>query len=240
MDSVWLLWEIVLVVVQVALIFWPISLLVSLMALVRVGIYLYQQHRYAKAGIVDIDKLSGKEFEQYLEVFFKQLGYQVRRTPYQGDYGADLILQQAGVKTVMQAKRYHRQVGVKAVQEVVAAKGYYHCDKALVVTNSSFSRQAQGLAHANGVELWDRETLVTRLLAKIATVPAAEVASTALQSEDNSVLPPLPASMIPTCATCGKQVSAKVHAYCVAHAERFHGRTYCYDHQKELRRMQPA
>ncbi len=165
MDALQLLWDMVLALVQLMLAFWPLTALVVLMALVRGGMYLYKTRRYAQAGIAEVDKLNGKEFEHYLEVFFKKLGYQVQRTPYQGDYGADLVIRQGDEKTVVQAKRYTRRVSVKAVQEAVAAKGYYHCDKAMVVTNSYFSRQAEALAKANRVELWDRDALVSRLLA---------------------------------------------------------------------------
>ncbi len=50
----------------------------------------YEKQRLAKSGIDDIDQMSGKTFEKYLEVLFEKLGYRVERTPYIGDYGADL------------------------------------------------------------------------------------------------------------------------------------------------------
>ena len=241
MDSLQLLWDIVLALVQIMLTFWPITAFVILMALVRGGVYIYKTRRYAQAGIADIDKLSGKEFEQYLEVFFKKLGYQVQRTPYQGDYGADLILQQGNKKTVVQAKRYKRSVGVKAVQEAVASKDYYRCDKAMVVTNSYFSRQAQTLAKANQVELWDRDALVSRLLSSNETDLVEFASSTeGLPNEQVALQLAMNASTAPTCAKCGKHVSAKVHEYCMAHTDVFHGLTYCYDHQKEIKSFHTA
>jgi restriction system protein len=241
MDSLQLLWDMVLALVQFMLFIWPITALVILMAPIRGGVYIYKTRRYAKAGIADIDKLNGKEFEQYLEVFFKKLGYQVKCTPYQGDYGADLMLQQGNVKTVVQAKRYSRGAGVKAVQEAVASKDYYHCDKAMVVTNSYFSRQAQTLAKANQVELWDRDKLVSRLLSSKKTAIFEFASSTdGLPNQQNEVQPVMGNSMALTCAKCGKQVSAKVREYCVAHADIFHGLSYCYDHQKEIRSIQTA
>lgn len=164
MDSLHLLWDIILGIFQMYRLVWPVIIFVGITLLFRLGVYLYKRHRYAQAGIADIDKLSGKEFEEYLEVFFQRLGYQVKRTPYQGDYGADLILSKDGVKTAVQAKRYNRSVGLKAVQEIAAAKEYYGCDKAMVVTNSYFSNQAKSLAKATQVELWDREQLVSNLI----------------------------------------------------------------------------
>lgn len=55
-------------------------------------------------------------------------------------------------------------MGVKAIQEAVAAKGYYDCQEAMVVTNSVYTKQAMELARANGVKLWDRNDLVKALL----------------------------------------------------------------------------
>jgi restriction system protein len=65
---------------------------------------------------------------------------------------------------VVQAKRWTKRVGVKAVQEAVAAKAMYRCTRAMVVTNSFFTDPAKRLAHENGVELWDRDRLIEALL----------------------------------------------------------------------------
>lgn len=225
-----LLWQVVLTFIQLLGIMWPVAVLFVITLVVKLGRYLYKKRRYAKAGIAEVDTFNGEAFEEYLAVLFKKLGYQVKRTPYQGDFGADLILQQGDEKTVVQAKRYSRNVGVKAVQEAVAAKEYYQCAKAMVVTNSYFTKQAQTLAKANQVELWDRETLVSRLLSTKEPDAVEVVAAT----QDEIVEP---VNQQPTCAKCGKQVSDKVQAYCAAHADLFQGLTYCYEHQKEIRSL---
>jgi restriction system protein len=112
-------------------------------------------------GSAAVHQMDGASFERYLEALFRNQGYQVERTPYQGDYGADLILCRDGTRTVVQAKRSAGNVGVKAVQEAVAARGYYGAHRAMVVTNSSFTRRAQELARANGVTLWGGEQIAT-------------------------------------------------------------------------------
>ena len=48
---------------------------------------------------------------------------------------------------------YGQPVGNKAVQEVFSAKGYYECDLAAVVTNSSFTKSAMQLASSLDVHL---------------------------------------------------------------------------------------
>lgn len=104
-----------------------------------------------------IDKLSGRAFERYLTIQFRHLGYRVKLTSYSHDYGADLVLRKWGKKTVVQAKRYERNVGIAAVQEVVGSIAYYKADNAMVVTNSNFTKSARNLAHRNEVELWGRK-----------------------------------------------------------------------------------
>src|SRR3990172_5344303 len=126
---------------------WYIWLILGLVLLGKIIFYLLEKQKLAKSGIADIDSMDGKRFEKYF-----------------GDYGADLVTQKNGQKTVIQAKRHKNNVGIKAIQEAVAAKGYYNCDKAMVVTNSYFTNQAKELAVKNGVELWDRKDLIRNLL----------------------------------------------------------------------------
>lgn len=112
-----------------------------------------------KAGIGDFENLNGHGFEGYAHKLFELLGYTVVRTSLTGDQGADLIISKDGTKTVVQAKKYEGNVSNKAIQEVVAAKNYYKAEKAMVVTNSSFTKGAMDLALANNVDLWDGEKL---------------------------------------------------------------------------------
>ena len=137
----------------------PFLFLFLLFFLAKYAYKLYEKKKLSKSGIDEIDQMDGLEFEKYLEALFEKLGYRVRRTPYQNDYGADLIVGKDGHKIAVQVKRYRRKIGVKAVQEAVAACGKYRCQKAMVVTNSYFTEQAKELARANRVDLWDRRKL---------------------------------------------------------------------------------
>jgi restriction system protein len=211
---------------------WPLWLLIVVVALGKLAYQLWEKQRLAKSGIDDIDQMGGKTFEKYLEVLFEKLGYRVERTRYIGDYGADLVTAKDGVKTVIQAKRYRGKAGVKAIQEAVAAKGYYDCSKAMVVTNSFFTQQAIELARRNQIELWDRDKLVSALLSvkEAAPVTAFMAGKTrAAASTDSQPLKDIPKS---NCALCGKPVLEKVMQYCLAHQERFGGKIYCYEHQR--------
>ena len=70
-----------------------------------------------------------------------------------GDQGADLLFSHSGVRVVVHCKRYVKSVGNKAVQEAHAARGFYNCDRALVVTSSTFTSSARALADALDVAL---------------------------------------------------------------------------------------
>lgn len=107
-----------------------------------------------------IDSMDGYEFEHYLKELFHLKDYKVKSTPLSNDQGADLLLNKNNEKIVVQAKRYSKPVGNKAVQEVIAAKHYYNCSKAIVITNNTFTRSAKQLAKRINVELWDRKELI--------------------------------------------------------------------------------
>ncbi|WP_235820498.1 restriction endonuclease [Halalkalibacter krulwichiae] len=118
---------------------------------------------YRNVDIAKVDKMTGLEFEEYLAPLFEIHGYSAKVTQGSGDYGADLVVSKKGVKTVVQAKRYSSNIGVSAVQEIAAAKPFYHARKAMVVTNQYFTKQAKSLARANGVTLVDRDSLMAMI-----------------------------------------------------------------------------
>lgn len=81
----------------------------------------------------------------------------VRRIGKSGDYGADITARGfLMTRIVVQCKAYSKPVGVRAIQEVIAARQYYGASRAAVATNSTFTRQAKEMAKRCGVELWER------------------------------------------------------------------------------------
>lgn len=120
--------------------------------------------RLRKAGIKEIDEMTGEEFEEFLGRLFKKRGFKVFFTKASGDYGADLILKDREGIIAVQAKRYSSTVGVKAVQEVIGALKMYDATEAWVITNNYFTKQAQKLAETNDVYLIDRDELIEMIL----------------------------------------------------------------------------
>lgn len=111
---------------------------------------------FGKSNRKSADEMTGIEFERYSAELLSANGVQIaEETPATGDFGADFIILLDGERTVLQCKRFSRPVGVKAVQEAIAAMPYYKCSGAAVITNSTFTRQARELAEESGVILWD-------------------------------------------------------------------------------------
>jgi restriction system protein len=117
--------------------------------------------------IAQIDTMTGEEFEEYVAELLRFQGYKTRMTPRSGDYGVDIIAAKDGIKTAFQIKRYSKKLDQKPVREAVTgmAVRQYGCTKAMVVTNSTFTKAAEFLAAESGCELVDREKLGEWILA---------------------------------------------------------------------------
>ncbi len=118
-----------------------------------------------------IKSLTGTEFEQLLLELFQKMGYKVELTKVTGDFGADLIISKNGKKSIIQAKRYDKTVGVRAVQEIISARSHYKIYDAYVVVSSSFSRAAMELADDARVFLIDGDALEKLLIKFKVNVP---------------------------------------------------------------------
>ena len=131
----------------------------------------YKQQMRRKAlralQISHIDTMKGEEFEKYVAELLRFQGYKTRMTPRSGDYGVDIIASKDGVKTAVQIKRYSKKLDQKPIREAVTgmAVRQYGCTKAMVVTNSTFTKTAEFLASESSCELVDREKLGEWILA---------------------------------------------------------------------------
>ena len=111
-------------------------------------------------NISQIDSLSGTEFENLLKDIFEKQGYGVKTTKQSHDFGADLILNKNGKVSILQAKCYSKNIGIKAIQEIISAKKHYLAEEMFVATNRYFSKEAVILASEHDVRLIDRDVLV--------------------------------------------------------------------------------
>ena len=111
-----------------------------------------------------IDRMDGKTFEKACADILKHNGFsKIRITGRSGDGGVDILANKGSIKYAIQCKRYKNKLGNSSIQEVFSGKAYYHCDKAVVMTNSYFTRPAIQYAQQLHVELWDRDYLKNQL-----------------------------------------------------------------------------
>lgn len=123
-------------------------------------VYMLRRRRYRKSPLSKLDKMDGIEFEHYALWILKLMGYKrCQVTKASGDFGADVVAIRNNKKTVVQVKRYKGNVGIAAVQQVVASKAHYGADEAAVFTNSHLTSAAKTLAQENKVTIIDRDTL---------------------------------------------------------------------------------
>ncbi len=101
----------------------------------------------------DVDDSDPISYENSIAEVFEQHGWEARVTKASGDQGADVIAKYDGFKMIIQCKLYSSPVSNKAVQEVYSALNYYNGDKAVVITNSTFTKSAKQLAESNDVLL---------------------------------------------------------------------------------------
>lgn len=127
------------------------------------GLYKYIESEVEKWGTIDkiLSRLSPSQFEDFIGLLFKSMGYEVIDLPYVGDYGADLVAKRNGETIVVQVKKYglgHR-VGAPEVQKTLGSIWKYNANKAILVTTSTFTAKAYDQAAGAPIELWDRKKL---------------------------------------------------------------------------------
>ena len=88
--------------------------------------------------------MDGYQFEYQCAEILKRNGFsRVQVTQSSGDQGVDIIARKHRKKYGIQCKYYSYPVGNKAVQEAYAGANFYDCDKAMVMTNLTFTRAPQ-------------------------------------------------------------------------------------------------
>jgi len=112
-----------------------------------------------KRRFQDIDTMNGLDFEDYIARLLVDLGCINVSLTEKYDYGVDIVAEKDGIRWGIQVKRYSGIVKAEAVRQVVTGLKLYSCDRAMVITNSSFSEVAKHLAKSNDCILIDRRKL---------------------------------------------------------------------------------
>ena len=140
--------------------------IVAAFVMLRLSLKLYRAMRNVVVNrrLTHVDDMDGIEFETYIAGILKNRGYTNIKLTEKYDYGVDIIAVKNGVRWGIQVKRYSGLVKADAVRQVVTGLKVYDCDRAMVITNSVFSRVAERLADSNECVLIDRREL-SRIIA---------------------------------------------------------------------------
>lgn len=120
---------------------------------------LTKQPYIKKSSNINPNNLDPLEYEQYCARLLQQSGWDAKVTTASGDQGADVIAVKNQKKLILQCKLYKKPVGNKAVQEIIAAKQFYHADYAAVISNASYTISARQLANSTNIKLLHHDFL---------------------------------------------------------------------------------
>lgn len=142
--------------------------IIGLIAVIFLAILvLIVRHRikvFRMSFIEGVDKMDGRDFEIWCGEFLKYNGFShVEVTSGSRDNGVDILCRKDGETYAVQCKRMECKVPNKAVQEVYTGMMMYECDKAAVITNNYFSQAACDTAEKTGIELWDRDWIMSKI-----------------------------------------------------------------------------
>ncbi len=128
---------------------------------------------------------TGIDYENLVYNKLQDSGFEIQKTPTTGDQGVDLIASKNGERCAIQCKFYSSAVGNKAVQEVIAGKGYYSCEYAAVCSNNDFTKSARQLAHNQDIILASEENIADKLNELFST-PNSEKSTSNIKEEIES------------------------------------------------------
>lgn len=117
---------------------------------------------------LNIDTMDGYEFESFVGDLLRKMGFDVEHTALSGDGGIDLIAHSHELifkgKYLIQCKRYAGTIGEPAIRDLYGVVLSQNANKGILMTNSSFTKQAKYFADGKNIELIDGNGLNTLIL----------------------------------------------------------------------------
>ncbi len=111
----------------------------------------------------NINSLTGQEFEKLVYDIFTRMGFRSQLTKTSGDGGIDIIAHYDGLvfkgKYLIQCKRWISTVGEPELRDLYGTTVAENALKGILVTTSTFSRQALEFAKGKNLELIDGSEL---------------------------------------------------------------------------------
>ncbi len=119
----------------------------------------------SKSNSYSIDCFSDKEFEFIIKWLFEELGYEVHPEMHPACLGVDLVAVKDDERIAINARMYPRTFNVSESILLIAqeTKCNYECQRSIVLITTYFNQQSLAEAQRLNVELWDRDTLISKI-----------------------------------------------------------------------------
>lgn len=113
--------------------------------------------------MLDLNNMTGIEFEQFCKKILESYGFRVTTTATTGDGGIDLIAVTNNVffkgKYIIQCKRYTGSVGEPIIRDLYGVVMAERANKGILITTGTFTNAAISFANDKQLELIDGNTL---------------------------------------------------------------------------------
>jgi hypothetical protein len=125
-------------------------------------------------------QMTPQRFEDAVAALFRELGYEVKQTPYSNDRGKDAIAVKDGKKYLIECKRYAAdgQIGRRDLQIFFAAMKEENAEAGFYINTGRFAKTAIEYAAKNQIELYDAkrfQILVNTAFPVIEEISSAKV-----------------------------------------------------------------
>ena len=103
-------------------------------------------------------EMEPQQFENAIAGLFRNLGFEVKQTPFSNDRGKDAVALKDGKKYLIECKRYDAKstIGRRELQIFVAAMKEEHAERGFYVNTGRFANTAHKYAALENIELYDR------------------------------------------------------------------------------------
>lgn len=119
--------------------------------------------------MIDFNKIDGYEFEELILKLLRTMGFMVEQTALSGDGGIDIIACDdrpiTKGKYIIQCKNWTSTVGEPPIRDLYGVVMSERANKGVLITTSSFTKQADNFAKGKNLELIDY-TMLTSLFAE--------------------------------------------------------------------------
>ncbi len=107
-------------------------------------------------ALKQIDEMSNDDFLSFLILLFRRQGYAVKKN---NDPFVHLILKKRSKKTLVHVHQERERITKKRIERLLVKKLQDQATSIMLITNRTFTKEEIQLAHANKINLIDRESL---------------------------------------------------------------------------------